>query len=267
MIIANRYQIHEKIGEGCFGKIYKAINVRTEEVVAIKTESRNNPMQLLKNESKILQFLNNVEGVPNMKWFYVDDDTNYMVISLLGSSLLDLKNKYKVFPMKWIRKIGKNILCILRDVHEKGILHRDIKPENFLIGLGDKNEKIFLIDYGFAKSYCNNNGKHIEMKKKTKILGTINYVSVNVHELCEPSRRDDLESFFYMILFFYYGHLEWMNETDEDKIKESKKNIKNHIGLPLPLKNMIEYIQGLLFEEEPNYEYIIELLFIDAFDK
>jgi serine/threonine protein kinase len=264
MIVANRYEIHEKIGEGCFGKIYKATNVRTGETVAIKTESRNNTRQLLKNESKILQFLNKVEGVPNMKWFYVDDHTNYMVISLLGSSLLDLKNKYKVFPMKWICEMGKNIVCILRDIHEKGILHRDVKPENFLVGLEDKNTKIFLIDYGFAKSYYTDNGKHIEMKKKTKILGTTNYVSVNVHELCEPSRRDDLESFFYMILFFYYGYLEWMNETDDNIIKELKRNVKNHKGLPLPLKNMIEYIQGLLFEEEPNYEYIIELLFIDS---
>jgi serine/threonine protein kinase len=266
-MIANRYKIHEKIGEGCFGKIYKATNIRTGEEVAIKTESRNNPIQLLKNESKMLHYLNRIPGIPEMKWFNVDTDKNYMVMPLLGESLLDLLHKKKVFPMKWINEIGIQIIYLLRDIHTRGIIHRDIKPDNFLFGLNDKDEKknekpmVYLIDFGFAK--CFQNGKHIEMKKKTKIIGTINYISVHVHDLCEPSRRDDMESMVYMIVFFYYGYLDWMNETDEEKIKEAKINLKNHIGLPLKMKKMVEYVQGMLFEEEPNYEYLMELFLLD----
>lgn len=264
-MIANRYKISEKIGEGCFGKIYKATNIRTGEKVAIKTETRDSPSQLLKNESKMLHYLNNTPGIPEMKWYYVDTINNYMVVSLLGESLTSLLHKKKVFPMKWINEIGVQILSILRDIHTKGIIHRDIKPDNFLFGLNDNLQKptIYLIDFGFAKCFINGSGLHIETKKKTKIVGTMNYISVNVHDLCEPSRRDDVESMMYMIVFFYYGYLDWMNETEERKIKEGKKNLKNRAGLPEKIRRMIEYVQGLLFEEEPNYEYLVQLLSID----
>jgi serine/threonine protein kinase len=186
-----------------------------------------------------------------------------MVMTLLGETLTDLLHKKKVFPMKWINEISVQILSILRDIHTKGIVHRDIKPDNFLFGLNDNLQKpsIHLIDFGFAK--CFTNSGHTEMKKKTKIIGTMNYISLNVHDLCEPSRRDDVESMMYMIVFFYYGSLDWTNETEEEKIKEGKKNLKNRAGLPEKIRRMIEYVQGLLFEEEPNYEYLVQLLSID----
>jgi serine/threonine protein kinase len=263
-MIANRYKIHEKIGEGCFGKIHKGTNVRTGERVAIKMESRNNAYQLLKNESKILQYLKKIPGIPEMKWFCVDTDYNYLVMTLLGESLLDLIHSKRVFFMKWINEIGIQIVNILRDIHNEGIIHRDIKPDNFLFGLdtSTKNEKprLYLIDFGFSKSFLDGNKKHIEMKKKTKITGTLNYVSIHVHDYYESSRRDDIESFVYMIVFFYYGFLFWMNEADEAKIKEAKKNLKNHPSLPNHMREMIEYVQTLEFHEEPNYEYLIELL-------
>ena len=81
MIISNKYEILEQIGEGGFGKIYKGRNIRTGEKVAIKVEPIENQTKLLKNETKIYQYLASGEGIPKIKWFGVDDKNNYMVVN------------------------------------------------------------------------------------------------------------------------------------------------------------------------------------------
>ena len=86
-IINNKYKILERIGEGAFGSIYKGQNIRTLELVAIKIEPIGNETKLLKNESIVYQYLNNIDGIPSVKWFGKDEDNYYMVIHLLGDSL------------------------------------------------------------------------------------------------------------------------------------------------------------------------------------
>ena len=95
-LINKKYKMLEKIGEGTFGLIYKGENIRTRELVAIKVESIEHDMKLLKNESIIYQYLNNVQGVPFVKWFGKDETNYYMVINLLGHSLQSIKNNSNV---------------------------------------------------------------------------------------------------------------------------------------------------------------------------
>ena len=76
-IINKKYKIINKIGEGSFGLIYKGQNIRTNEYVAIKIEPIENELKLLKNESTIYQYLNNNEGIPNVKWFGKDNINYY----------------------------------------------------------------------------------------------------------------------------------------------------------------------------------------------
>ena len=126
MIISNKYEILEQIGEGGFGKIYKGRNIRTGENVAVKVEPIANETKLLKNETKIYQYLASGEGIPQIKWFGVDDKNNYMVVTLLGDSLLTLKKKYNTFSLKVVLQIGKQMLQRLQFIHTMGLIHRDI---------------------------------------------------------------------------------------------------------------------------------------------
>jgi serine/threonine protein kinase len=138
MKIQNKYVINEQIGVGSFGFIYKGTNIRTNEKVAIKMEPIKNNTKLLKNESTIYQYLLNVNGVPTIKWFGKDEINYYMVINLLGESLQSFVEKRGPIPLKLTMKIGLQILYLLKDIHEKGLVHRDVKPDNFLIGIGKK---------------------------------------------------------------------------------------------------------------------------------
>jgi len=254
--INKKYIILDKIGSGSFGSIYKGQNVRTKEYVAIKVESIDHDLKLLKNESIIYQYLNGGEGIPHVKWFGKDYHNYYMVINLLGSSLQDLIHKNNRLPLILVLKLGIKILHILKTIHEKGLVHRDIKPDNFLFGLNQINH-VYLIDFGFCKSYIDN-GEHNKIKNISQMIGSKNYASINSHNCYDLSRRDDLESLSYMLIYFYTGMLPWNTIQDDEIIITLKNEILNHNNYPLVLLDFLKYTRSMEYEEKPNYYLIID---------
>lgn len=255
-LINKKYILLDKIGCGCFGSIYKGQNIRTKECVAIKIEPIKNGLKLLKNESKIYQYLNGCEGIPHIRWFGKDENNYYMVINLLGDSLQKLINKVKKFSLTLTLKLGIKILIILKTIHDKGLIHRDLKPDNFLFGLNQTNT-IYLIDFGFCKSYIDN-GQHNKIKKNHNIIGSKNYASIISHKCYELSRRDDLESLGYILIYFYMGFLPWNDVLDEDTIINLKNEILNYNIYPLVLLDFLRYSRMMKYEEKPNYYLIID---------
>ena len=150
-------------------------------------------------------------------------------------------------------------------LHEKGLLHRDIKPENFLFGLGNETNKLHLIDFGISKRY-DYDGKHISETKIHKLIGTPNFVSINIHNGIEPSRRDDLESCIYIILLMINGMLIWYDYTNIVQIIKCKIIAQTCFTTPNFIKILLDYICNMGFDETPNYNYIIKLM-IDVFNE
>jgi serine/threonine protein kinase len=111
-LINNKYILQEKIGSGSFGSIYKSINTRTKEIVAIKVEPIKNGTKMLKNESIIYQYLGSKQGIPHIKWFGKDERNYYMVINLLGKSLEQLKSEKSTFSLKLTLQIGIQIIFL-----------------------------------------------------------------------------------------------------------------------------------------------------------
>jgi serine/threonine protein kinase len=258
-LINKKYKIINKIGEGSFGSIYKGENIRTREYVAIKVEPILSQTKLLKNESLIYQYLKDSLGVPLVKWFGKDEQNYYMVINLLGESLESIKNKSGMFSLKLVLQIGIKVVDILKTIHEKGLVHRDVKPDNFLLGLSNRKD-IYIIDFGFCKSFIVDD-KHIKQKKTNNLIGSLTYASINAHNFTELSRRDDLESLGYMLIYFYLGKLQWQNVVKNENINEDIKKLKQKTiqdnNMPDVLINYMKYVMLLEFEEKPNYNLII----------
>lgn len=262
-MLANKYKLLEKLSQGSFGKVFKAENIRTGERVAIKTEDKNKEHKSLKMEAKIYQYLANTDGFPQLKWFGVTNNVNYLVTNLLECSLTNIVKKYGRLSLKTVLLIGKQMIERLETLHTHFLIHRDIKPDNFMINISDKSNKIYLIDFGFCKRY-NHDGNHIEFKMNKTLIGTPNYVSLNVHKGCEPSRRDDLESCLYVMIYMLFGKffsteqpLINGKELKPITILVSKKEQLTNI--PHFLTVAINYVRTLKFEEEPDYKYIIQI--------
>ena len=257
ILINKKYKILNKIGEGNFGFIFKAQNIRTNEFVAVKVEPIQNNTKMIKKEAVIYQYLNNINRAPVVKWFGKDDCNYYMVINLLGESLQSIKNKVDAFSLLNVLQIAKQVISILEFIHSKGLIHRDIKPDNFLIGLNNDINNIYIIDFGLCKPFLINDS-HICEKRTNNLIGSLTYASINAHNCTELSRRDDLESVGYMLLYFYLGKLPWQ-DTNKDKIMQMKLDIINDATLPEVLINFIKYVRNLAFVETPDYTIIFEL--------
>lgn len=257
MIINNKYKIIEKIGEGTCGVIYKGENIRTFEQVAIKLEYINSNIKLLKNETIIYQLLNGGIGIPKLKWFGIYNNYYYMVINLLGNTLEKEKYIKNGFSFNEILNIGKQMIVRLQYIHDNGLIHRDIKPDNFIFGINDNKDIIYLIDFGFCKKYNNK----LKNTKCSSITGTLNYISVNVHNFNVPCRLDDLESVGYILIYLYKGFLKWQDvncQFKNDIIKQMKNDIINDTTIPIQIINYIKEIRNTIIN--PDYLKLIDIL-------
>ena len=267
-MLANKYQLLEKLSQGSFGKVFKASNIRTGEIVAIKTEVKTKEQKSLKMEAKIYQYLANNDGFPQLKWFGSTNNVNFLVTNLLECSITKLVQKYGRLSVKTVLLLGIQMIERIQTLHNHYLIHRDIKPDNFMINISDKTNKIYLIDFGFCKRY-NHDGVHIEFKRPTSLIGTPNYVSLNVHNGAEPSRRDDIESCLYIMIYMLFGKF-FSTETNSDnsnlspgpnlsaqKILILKKEQLTNI--PRFLVTAFNYVRTIKFEEEPDYQYIIRI--------
>ena len=258
-MISNKYNLIEKISEGSFGSVFKAENIRTKENVAIKFEIKMDNIKSLKNEAKIYQYLGKINGFPQIKMFGTMDKLNYLVIDLLGKSLSNTILYFNKLSLKTTLLIGIQIINRIKVLHENQLLHRDIKPSNFLFGLEKDTTKLYLVDFGFSKRYIYN-GNHIQERELTKIVGSPNFVSLNIHNHIEPSRRDDLESCIYIMLTMLLGKLVWFDKSNLNDIYKLKEQIILLEEVPSFIKNLLNYVRKMKFDETPDYNYIINII-------
>ena len=260
-MIHQKYNILEQIGAGTFGTIHKALNIRTNELVAIKIEPISSKLKLLVHETKMYNYLHDCKGIPVIKWFGKDALNYYMVINFLGPSLQDSLRHHTRFSLETTLQIGFKVILLLQTIHEKGIVHRDIKPDNFLFGRNPDesiNDTLYLIDFGLCKSYLDKHHKHIPLKPISNIIGSKNFCSISCHRREELGRKDDLESFAYMLLYLHTGQLPWMHDTLESAIVTKKEQASLHC--PSPISDIITIVQQMDFYQAPNYDYLIQQL-------
>ena len=258
-MIANKYKLLNKLSQGSFGQVYKAENIRTGELVAIKIEPKSDNNKSLKSEAKIYQYLAKLDGFPQLKWYGSTDKVTYLVTDLLDHSISDLVEKGGRIEMEIVLLLGKQMIQRLQVLHNHFLLHRDIKPQNFMLN-GETN-KLYLIDFGFCKRY-NYDGNHIEEGTISKLIGTPNFVSVNVHKGLEPSRRDDVESCIYIMIYMLFGKLSWSKEMLIKNMCLKKEELTNSEKPLIPefLKQLLFYVRTLEFDECPDYEKIIKVI-------
>ena len=265
-IIFKKYKPIKVIGIGAFSKIYSAIRISDKAVFAIKTEKKSAFKNHLKNEAYNLLTLRDGIGIPKLISYGNNKKYEILIETLLDKSLKDIFIEQKK-PCNLIDLCLIAIQSIerLEFIHYKDLIYRDVKPENIMIGLKDPNI-IYIIDFGLCQKYrSSKTGKHIQFKETKKFNGTLIYASSYVLQGKESSRRDDLISLAYTLIFLYKRNLPWESNWDKlNKIKylhiiNSKETFdfgQLLVNLPKEMIDFLKYTQNLRFEQDPDYAYM-----------
>jgi len=274
--VGGKYRLGRKIGSGSFGDIYLGTNINTGEEVAIKLESVKSRHPQLAYEYKVYRILAGGVGIPNVRWFGREGDFNVMVMDILGPSLEDLFNFCsRKFTLKTVLMLADQMLARIEYVHTKNFIHRDLKPDNFLIGLGRRKlNQIYIIDFGLAKRYRDpRTHRHIPYVEGKSLTGTARYASINTHLGIEQSRRDDLESLGYVLMYFNRGQLPWQGLRANNKKEKYNRIAEKKMSTPVEIlckhfpsefATYLNYCRALRFDDKPDYAYL-RRLFRDLF--
>ncbi|KAG5509530.1 hypothetical protein JKF63_06235 [Porcisia hertigi] len=193
------YQIIESIGEGSFGKVYKARIKGTGQIVAmkfiVKKGKNEKEIKNLRSEIEILTKLNHPHIIMLFDSFETDSDF-VVVMEYAQGELYDILEDDKHLPAKEVQKIAKQLIQALNYLHSNRIIHRDMKPQNILIG---QNGAVKLADFGFARSMSYNT---IVL---TSIKGTPLYMAPELVQERAYDNRVDLWSLGCILYELYYG--------------------------------------------------------------
>ncbi|VVT48448.1 uncharacterized protein SAPINGB_P001784 [Magnusiomyces paraingens] len=269
--VGKKYRLGRKIGSGSFGDIYLGTNIISGEEVAIKLESIRARHPQLEYEARVYKALVGGVGIPFVRWYGSECDYNALVIDLLGPSLEDLFNFCnRKFSYKTVLLLADQLICRLEFIHAKSFIHRDIKPDNFLMGLNRRGNQVNVIDFGLAKKFRDPRTHiHIPYREHKNLTGTARYASVHTHLGIEQSRRDDIESLTYMLIYFCRGSLPWQGlkattkKQKYDRIMEKKMSTSSDVltrGLPVEISLFLNYARSLRFDDLPDYVYLRRLI-------
>uniref|UniRef100_A0A7N0ZXA8 non-specific serine/threonine protein kinase n=1 Tax=Kalanchoe fedtschenkoi TaxID=63787 RepID=A0A7N0ZXA8_KALFE len=276
------YVVERKLGKGGFGQVYVGRRVSVGNAsertgpgaieVALKFEHRSSkgcghgPPY----EWQVYNTLGGSHGVPQVYYKGSQGDFYIMVMDMLGPSLWDVwNNNSHSMSVEMVSCIAVEAISILEKLHSRGYVHGDVKPENFLLGPpGTADEKkLFLVDLGLASRWKESyTDRHVDYDQRPDVFrGTVRYASVHAHLGRTSSRRDDLESLAYTLVFLLRGRLPWQGYQGENKgfLVCKKKMGTSPEALccfcPQPFRQFVEHVVNLKFDEQPDYAKYVSL--------
>lgn len=274
---SDRWQVTRKVGEGRFAEVYEVrdwLSADQYRRYAVKIE-RGGDVKTVKQEHRILKRLQgscqHVCKVVDMGQY---GDQFYMVMELLGQNLAETRrNQPSGMDKGLVQCIALSTLRAIQELHDQGVIHRDVKPANFAVApvgspLGQGCWKI--IDFGLARRYLSDSGAMFPERKDASFRGSSTYASVHAHLHQDLSRRDDLWSWFYMVVELLSGTLPWRAERDgENKewvLKRKQECLREPRMLftttetPDVVVKMSTFLQSLVFTQRPDYDYLASLI-------
>jgi casein kinase 1 len=157
----------------------------------------------------------------------------------------------------------------IEQLHSAYLVHNDLKLENIVIGIDDPS-LIYLIDFGLTSSFVTDGVRHIEKEFMRNFSGNFLFASLNSCRGYNKSRRDDIESLFYMLIYLINDeYLPWCDllsgspnagKPDLKHLLKERLNLKYTRALfsliPSELTDILKKVLTLTFDEMPKYQVI-----------
>lgn len=209
------------------------------------------------------------KGFPRLISCIDGKDHSEMLIEAQGMNLRKLQQEQKPksrFSTLTAYKIVIMLIERIEQLHSACLVHNDLKLENIVIGIDDPS-LIYLIDFGLTSSFETDGAKHIEKEFIRNFSGNFLFASLNSCRGYNKSRRDDIESLFYMLIYLINDeYLPWCDLLSRDpnagkpdlkQLLKERLNLKYTRSLftlvPNELTDILKKVLTLTFDEKPKY--------------
>lgn len=273
-LIDNRWRVGRMIGSGTYGTVYEAyVDVPDSRVpyarnnFVVKTEKP--PYKTLRHEASVYRLLRGVPGFPTLHFAGKHGSENVLVLQKLGMDLHSLLHSQGgLLTAKDALLITYQLLHRLKALHSIGYVHSVLHPGNVMIASAEhlenrNSESVYLIDLGDATPFLKRDGSHMRKENTGEIVGTLPFGSVSMLKGYTQSRRDDLESLVYLMVYLYNGRVPWTGEKDVDVIARRKREVGNREltrGFPISAASFSAAIRAIRFDQAPNYNKLFDYL-------
>uniref|UniRef100_A0A8C0YUB1 VRK serine/threonine kinase 3 n=1 Tax=Cyprinus carpio carpio TaxID=630221 RepID=A0A8C0YUB1_CYPCA len=205
-------------------------------------------------------------GIPSCVGFGLHEAYRFLVFPSMGDTLQTVMDEgNNTLSEKAVIQLALRLLDALEFIHEKEYAHADIHAGNIYINT-DSYTEVFLSGFGHAFRFCPG-GKHVEYRQgsRTAHQGNINFISVDSHKGAGPSRRSDLQSLGYCMLYWMTGSLPWsqLSQTSSAIAAEKERYISDINGLLSghykqkkasgALQKYLSNVMSLQYTEKPDY--------------
>jgi serine/threonine protein kinase/tetratricopeptide (TPR) repeat protein len=210
MIFGGRYQIIESLGRGGMGRVYRALDTKTREEVAIKLIRPD----IAEDHRTLERFLNEIRLTHKIshrnigKMYHLGEDMGLHYITMEyvpGEDLKSFVRRSRRLDISTTVAIAKQVCGGLSEAHDAGIIHRDLKPGNIMI---DKEGNAKILDFGIARALDSSG-----VTAEGSIIGTPEYMSPEQVEGRESDRRSDIYAFGVILFEMVTGRLPFAADT------------------------------------------------------
>uniref|UniRef100_M4BBB6 Casein kinase I n=1 Tax=Hyaloperonospora arabidopsidis (strain Emoy2) TaxID=559515 RepID=M4BBB6_HYAAE len=249
-----QWQLGEKLGSGACSDVYAVTSLSSDtdrQYVMKLSPLPQLPAAKLKNKKrKKTPAERNADALYAEHLLYKNHLRDQPVIERLGRTLETVLQEQGPVPSETAARLGQEIM------HVKNILYVDVKPENFMLNMGKEN-KVYCVDFGISDRYVTATGKHKELKEGT-VVGTPTFLSIHCHNGLTSSRRDDVESLLYVLIYLIRGDLPWQcasSDAEGARIKSATSVDQLCASLPKAWGTMLTRIRACGFENRPDYDF------------
>jgi serine/threonine protein kinase/Flp pilus assembly protein TadD len=252
-IFAGRYQIVEELGKGGMGKLYRALDLKLQEEVALKIikpeiASDKETIDRFGNELKLARKISH-KNVGRMYELMEDEGAHYITMEYVaGQDLKGLIRQSGRLAVETALSIARQVGDGLAEAHRLGIVHRDLKPSNILI---DRDGTAKIMDFGIARS-LRARGITVE----GMIIGTLAYMSPEQAEGGEIDARSDIFAFGCVLYEMLTGKSAFGRETNAQTIAavlHEDPPLLSESGVDIPAE--LQMVISRCLEKDPERRF------------
>ena len=263
--VLDHYELRRVAGKGGMANVYEALNLQTNQKVAVKVFKREDESMLRRfiREARVMASLQHEHLVPIIdsgQCQIQGAERYYIVMPFFEGGTLRAHIRRSPLTLQEVCQILQSIAGALDYIHGLGIVHRDIKASNILL---DANGEVFLTDFGIARLSTD----ATQLTSTGDVLGTVDYVAP---ELFEEHRRADARSDLYSLGVLLYemvtGRLPF---TAESRLVVVSMHMNNRPPSPrsiIPtLSSQVERVLNKALEKQPEQRYATASELAEAF--